>query len=214
MIKACIFDLDGTLLNTLEDLTDAVNFSMEKNNFPLRSIEEVRRFVGNGVATLMDRAVPQGTPAGEILTCLSDFKVYYSMHKQDKTCPYPGISDLLSRLHESGIKLAIVSNKFDRAVKELAEFYFPGLISVAIGESDSIRKKPAPDTVYEALSLLAVNQSEVIYVGDSETDIETAKNAGVRQIGVTWGFRDRDTLKRHGASDLIDAPMELMEYIS
>ncbi len=214
MIKACIFDLDGTLLNTLEDLTDAVNFSLEKNNFPLRSIEEVRRFVGNGVATLMDRAVPQGTSSDEIQACLSDFKSYYSLHKQDKTCPYPGISDLLSRLYESGIKLAIVSNKFDRAVKELAEFYFPGLISVAIGESDRIRKKPAAYTVYEALSLLEADKSEVIYVGDSETDIETAANAGVRHIGVTWGFRDRDTLKRHGASDLIDAPLELMEYIS
>lgn len=214
MIKACIFDLDGTLLNTLEDLTDAVNFSLKKHNFPLRTIDEVRRFLGNGAAVLLDRSAPPGTSSHEMQACLSDFKAYYSLHKQDKTCPYPDIPELLSQLHARGMKLAIVSNKFDRAVKALAEFYFSGLISVAIGESDRIRKKPAPDTVYEALSLLQADKSEVIYVGDSETDIETAKNAGVRHIGVTWGFRDRDTLRRSGASDLIHAPLELMEYIS
>ncbi len=213
MVKACIFDLDGTLLNTLADLADALNYALNRSGFPKRTLEEVRNFVGNGVYTLVERALPSGTDAKHRQTCLSDFKSYYELHKQDKTCLYDGIYDLVASLKAKGIRIAIVSNKFDKAVKELAKYYFSDMIDVAIGESPQIRKKPAPDTVFMALDMLGVTKEETLYIGDSDTDVLTAKNAGVPFVGVTWGFRDEALLRQCGADTLIHKPSDLLRFL-
>lgn len=213
MVKACIFDLDGTLLNTLQDLTDAVNYALTLHHFPQRTLNEVKSFVGNGVAVLMKRAVPAGTNEKEEMQCLEDFKQYYEKHKEDKTCLYEGIYDMLIELHKQGIQLAIVSNKFDQAVKELNHHYFGDLIGIAIGESPVIKRKPAPDTVYMALKELGVGKDEVLYIGDSETDVMTAENAQVPFVGVTWGFREEAVLRKYGAKRFIHIPLEILEFL-
>lgn len=212
-MKAVIFDLDGTLLNTLEDLTDATNVALKHYGFPSRSLEEVRSFVGNGVKNLMLRAVPEGTEETVVEDCLKVFKSHYELHKQDKTAPYSGIMELLEALAKKGVQMGIVSNKFDVAVKELNAFYFGEYIDVAIGESAKVAKKPAPDAVYQALEEMGVAKDDVLYVGDSETDVMTAKNAGVAMIGVTWGFRTEEVLRRTGADCIIHNPMELLEHL-
>jgi phosphoglycolate phosphatase len=208
-----IFDLDGTLLNTLDDLTDSVNYSLEKHDFPSRTIAEVKSFVGNGVKRLMDLAVPNGTPADMTASCLAMFREHYSKNMRNKTKPYNGIPELLHSLNEKGCKLAIVSNKFDSAVKELCKEYYGEYISVAIGDSPNVLKKPAPDSVYTALSELNSTQNVTLYVGDSDVDVHTAHNAGVKCVGVTWGFRSRELLKEVGADYIIDDPMELLSLI-
>lgn len=214
MIKAVIFDLDGTLLNTLEDLADAVNHTMHVFGFQEHNLEQVRKMVGNGVGVLMKRALPENTEEQVYHQCLAEFKQYYAAHMQDKTKPYAGIEDMLSALKEKGIKMAIVSNKFDVAVKALNGQYFGTLIEVAIGESAKVKRKPAPDCVYAALEELSVSKSEALYVGDSDVDVETAHNAGMRCVGVTWGFRDYELLKKTGADDIIDIPEQLLSVIN
>lgn len=211
MIDTIIFDLDGTLLDTLEDLTDSVNYAMEQYGLQTRTIEEVRKFVGNGVAKLIERCIPQGTqnPSyGQILDC---FKAHYAQHCEDKTRPYEGIMELLSELSGRGYHMAIVSNKFDGAVKQLNEKYFKAYIPVAIGESATVKKKPAPDTVYQALSELACDVSHAVYVGDSEVDRQTAANVPMPCISVTWGFRTKKQLLEAGAREacMINSPQEL-----
>jgi phosphoglycolate phosphatase len=213
MINTVIFDLDGTLLNTLHDLTDSVNYALEQFGFPLRSVEEIRQFVGNGVKVLLDLAVPNNTPPEITHECLNLYKVHYNTNMQNKTKPYEGILDLLHNLKEMGIKLAVVSNKYDAAVKSLCKDYYSDYIIIAIGESSEVAKKPAPDSVYTALSKLDSVKEEAIYVGDSEVDVRTAHNAGVPCIGVTWGFRSREVLSREGAEMIIDTPSELITYI-
>jgi phosphoglycolate phosphatase len=208
-----IFDLDGTLLNTLDDLRDSVNYMLEKNGFPQRSLDEIRRFVGHGVRNLVQLALPKEVTEDELTHYLSEFKEHYSHNMQNKTRPYNDIKELLLLLNKKNYKIAIVSNKFDAAVKSLARDYFDNLIPVAIGESPEVKKKPAPDSVYTAVRELGVELKTTIYVGDSETDVQTAKNAGVPCIGVTWGFRDRDVLKEAGADYIIDKPMELFTII-
>lgn len=208
-----IFDLDGTLLNTLEDLSDSVNYALEIYGFPSREIEEVRSFVGNGVARLMELSIPDGLMNAQYEKCFADFCTYYSGNMRNKTCPYKEITELLEQLSEKGYKLAIVSNKFDEAVKRLNEDYFEEYIKVAIGESKNIRRKPAPDTVFKALSELGSTADKAIYVGDSEVDVETAKNAGIICVGVTWGFRDREVLEQEGADYVIDSPGELLKIV-
>jgi len=215
-IKAVIFDLDGTLLNSLTDLRDSVNATMTKHGFPTHSTDAVRRFVGNGVAKLIERAIPGGRENEEFEDCLSDFKEHYALHMYDKTAAYDGIYEMLDSLKEKGYRLAVVSNKFDAAVKELCKRYFPDHIEVAIGECESagIKKKPAPDTVIEALRMLCVSNCEAVYVGDSEVDVHTAKNSYMECVSVLWGFREKDFLKSEGARIFASTPSELEVIIA
>ncbi|WPC44196.1 HAD family hydrolase [Clostridium sp. JS66] len=209
-----IFDLDGTLLNTLEDLKDSVNFALELYGFPCRKAEEIRSFVGNGVARLMELSIPNGINNPKYEKCLEDFKHHYSKNMRNKTNAYKGIMELLEQLAKENYKMAIVSNKFDKAVKELNQVYFEKYIKVAIGESKNVSKKPAPDTVFKALKELGSNTNKAVYVGDSEVDVKTAQNSKLTCIGVTWGFRDIDVLKKNGADYIIDKPEELLRIIS
>lgn len=208
-----IFDLDGTLLNTLEDLTDSVNFAMSLYGFPCMKMDEVRSFVGNGVARLIELCVPDGKNNPLYEKCLSAFRRNYSENMQNKTDAYEGIMELLQQLSKEKYKMAIVSNKFDSAVKELNKVYFEKYIKVAIGESEKVSKKPAPDTVFKALEELSSSVDQAVYVGDSEVDVKTAQNSGVTCIGVTWGFRDRNVLEQEGADHIIDKPKELLKVV-
>ena len=208
-----IFDLDGTLLNTLEDLGDSVNFALKSFGYPTRTYEEVRSFVGNGVKDLVTKAVPNGTDEDTILKCLQVFKDHYKTNMQNKTAPYNGIMNLLEELNSRGIKLGIVSNKYDFGVKNLNKYYFKDLIPVAIGEREGIRKKPAPDTVLTAMKELGSQRETSLYVGDSGSDMITAQNAGIKGVGVTWGFRDADSLRESGADFLVDSPEQLLNII-
>lgn len=209
-----IFDLDGTLLDTIEDLTDSVNFALSMYGFPCRKMEEVRSFVGNGVARLMELSIPDGLNNPQYEKCLSDFRNHYSENMQNKTDAYKGIMELLAQLSKDEYKIAIVSNKFDKAVKELNEVYFGEYIKVAIGESENVAKKPAPDTVFKALEELGSTADKTVYIGDSEVDVKTAKNSGIVCVGVTWGFRDREVLEQKGADYIIDKPQELLKIIN
>lgn len=212
-IDTIIFDLDGTLLSTLDDLADAVNFALVQYGYPVRLLSEIRDFVGNGVKNLIELSIPGGLEDQKFEECLQTFKDYYSKNMQNKTRPYPGVMELLEKLTAAGMKLAIVSNKFDKAVKELNLQYFGDNISVAIGESARIHKKPAPDCVFEALQELHADVLNAIYVGDSEVDVRTAHNAGIPCVGVTWGFRDKEILVKEKAGYIIDKPMELMDVL-
>ena len=206
-----IFDLDGTLLNTLEDLGDSVNFALKSFGYPTRTYEEIRIFVGNGVKDLVTKAVPDGTDEETTLKCLQTFKDHYKTNMQNKTAPYDGIIDLLEELNSKGVKLAIVSNKYDFGVKNLNKYYFKDLIPVAIGEREGVRRKPAPDTVLTAMKELNAQKESTLYVGDSGSDMITAQNAGVKGVGVTWGFRDAKSLKESGADFLVDSPAQLLD---
>ena len=215
MYEAVIFDLDGTLLDTLDDLWDSVNAALEKYGLPLRTREEVRWFVGNGIAKLIERAT--GEVEKEVYEgVLAEFKRHYAEHCEDKTKPYEGIMPLLSLLKEKGIKTAVVSNKADFALKKLAQSYFDGLLLEAVGENEAagIRKKPAPDSVLAVMQSMGVGTRSTVYIGDSEVDLQTAKNAGVDCIAVTWGFRDRAFLIERGATVLVDTATELEKVLS
>lgn len=212
-IEAVIFDLDGTLLNTLYDLTDSVNWALEKYGQPTRSIEEVRAFVGNGLRNLMQRAVPNGEENPVFEDLFEFFREYYKSHCNIKTAPYEGIMELMKELKGRGIQMAIVSNKIDAGVKELNAIHFAEYVDVALGEREGIERKPAPDSVNEAIRLLGVNKENTVYVGDSDVDIQTAKNAEIRYVSVSWGFRDEAFLMEHGAGIMIDRPLELLEYL-
>ena len=201
-----VFDLDGTLLDTLQDLADSTNYALTVNGLPGRTLDEVRRFVGNGVGRLMARAVPEGTPEALAAKCLSDFRAHYFLNMENKTAPYPGIVEMLDRLGRAGFHLAVVSNKFDSAVKGLCQAYFGDLIPVAIGESQGVERKPAPDTVFKALKDLRVPAEGAVYIGDSDVDIATARNAGLPCISVSWGFRDEAFLLAHGATEIVSSP--------
>ncbi|WP_295796987.1 HAD-IA family hydrolase [uncultured Treponema sp.] len=215
MAKAVIFDLDGTLLNTLDDLADSCNETLRQMNFPLRSIDEVRQFVGNGIAKLMELAIPDGMKNPEYEKSVLLMKENYAKNWQNKTRPYDGILDLISTLNEMKIKTGIVSNKPDAQVKELAEYYFSSSIKreTAVGDFEGRNRKPSPDSVLEVMRILEVNRDETIYVGDSDVDIKTAKNAGIPCISVTWGFRDRNFLLDSGAQKLVDKPEEILKYL-
>ncbi len=204
-----IFDLDGTILDTLEDLKCSLNATLKKNKLPERSFEEVRRFVGNGIGMLIRRAVPSGADEETIRQVHADFTAHYKVHSTDHTHPYDGITELFAKLRDAGRKIAVVSNKADYAVQDLCEHYFPGLIDIAVGEKEGVRRKPEPDSVNEVIRLSDVSKESVVYIGDSEVDIQTAKNAGIDAIIVEWGFRDRDYLIEQGASMLVKTPAEL-----
>ncbi|MDO5547345.1 MAG: HAD-IIIA family hydrolase [Eubacteriales bacterium] len=213
MKTAVIFDLDGTLLNTLEDLRSAVNASLTLRDLPPRTTEEVQAFVGNGVRNLMKRALPQGTSDGEINEALADFKSYYAAHLCDKTVPYDGIPELLKELKRRGIKVAVLSNKLDAASKQLMAHYFGEIFDVVFGERAGIPRKPDPTSCNEIVQLLAVPKDQILYVGDSGVDMQTAKNAGLYAVGVMWGFRDRSVLLDGGADALIDRPDQLFDHL-
>ena len=207
-----IFDLDGTLLDTLTDLAASTNYALRTHGMPEHTIDEVRRFVGNGVRKLMERAVPDGTDNPLFDEAFATFRQYYMEHSLDTTRPYEGIPEMLAALKAKGCHLAVVSNKMMAATQELCRHFFPDTIEVAIGENEAegIRKKPAPDTVIAALRQLGVGQEGAVYVGDSDVDIETARNSGLPCISVLWGFRDRDFLLQHGAKTFISNPSELL----
>lgn len=216
MKKAVIFDLDGTLLNTLDDLADSTNYALSRFGYPTRTIEEVRQFVGNGVAKLIERAIPEGKNNPNFEKCLAIFKENYAQNMYNKTAPYNGIIEMLSNLKSKGIKIAVVSNKFDLAVKELCKKYFEGFIDFAAGENEAqgINKKPAPDTVISVLNEFNFAPEDAVYVGDSDVDIMTAKNSKMPCISVTWGFRDEKFLLENGATILINAPSEIYNHLA
>ena len=207
-----IFDLDGTLLDTLADLAASVNYALRTHGMPEHSIDDVRRFVGNGVRKLMERAIPNGEANPDFEATFATFREHYIRHSLDTTQPYPGIPEALAELKAKGCRLAVVSNKMMAATVELCRHFFPDTIEVAIGEheAEGIRKKPAPDTVFAALRELGVDKSGAVYVGDSDVDVQTAANSGLPCISVLWGFRDRDFLIQHGAKTFISAPSELL----
>ena len=208
-MKLIIFDMDGTVLDTLADLTAALNYALQKNGLPPRTADEVRSFVGNGIRRLIERGVPAGTPAAAADAVHADFTVYYEAHCADSTAPYAGVRETIARLRAAGYKTAVVSNKADYAAQKLAARYFPGDFDFVAGETPETRRKPAPDMVFAALKALGVPSAEALYVGDSEVDIETARAAGIPCVSVTWGFKSRAFLLSHGAALLIDAPSQL-----
>lgn len=213
--KAVLFDLDGTLLDTLDDLTDSVNVILEKYGFPRQEREEVRRYLGNGSERLMRAVLPKNINEADFAKYLEEYKAYYEAHKEEKTGPYPGISELLWELHRRGLKIGVVSNKFDLAVKGLCEKYFSPCIDGAVGEMESagIHRKPAPDMVLAAAEWLGVAIEDCLYVGDSEVDILTAENAGTDCVSVCWGFRDEGELRKAGAKRLAHTAAELEKII-
>lgn len=211
--KLAIFDLDGTILNTLEDLADATNYALGEHGYPGRTIEDVRRFVGNGIHKLIERAVPDSLTEEEIDGVHETFSAYYEQHCADKTRPYEGILQLLQHLRAAGCLTAVVSNKADVAVQPLCKHYYEGLFDYAVGERADIRRKPAPDSVQEVLRRLQVEAADAVYIGDSEVDIQTAQNAGLDSIIVTWGFRDRAYLESQGGRRFVDRPEEIEEIV-
>ena len=205
-----IFDLDGTLLSTLNDLATSTNYALRWAGMPEHTIEEIRMFVGNGVKLLMERAIPNGINNPKFEETYAKFREHYLEHNLDTTSPYDGIPELLRELKRRGKKLAIVSNKFYAATQDLAKHFFPDTIKVAIGERETIRKKPAPDTVLEALRQLGASKEGAVYIGDSDVDIMTAKNCGLPCISVLWGFRDKDFLIQHGGTIFVNKPSEIL----
>ena len=211
MKKAYLFDLDGTLLDTLRDLAESVNYILNKYGYPGHTTEQIRQMLGNGARNLMRLALPPETEEAQLEICLADYKAYYEQHCQDHSCPFPGIEELLSALRQRGAQVAILSNKPDGATKRLCAEYFPGIH--AQGQTETVRRKPAPDGVLAILKELNVSREDAVYIGDSEVDLETAHNCEMDSIIVTWGFRDREQLLRSGAKCLVDRPEEILEVI-
>ncbi len=207
--KLAIFDLDGTLLSTLGDITDSVNHALVQNSMPERTLEEVRSFVGNGVKLLIERAVSENSSAETVDKVLLDYQKYYSEHSAIKTRPYDGIPSMLENIRASGCKTAVLSNKPDAPTSELCKQYFGELVDYAAGEKAGISRKPAPDGVIAILERFSVNAEDAVYIGDSEVDVETAKNAGLDCISVDWGFRDRKVLMANGAKTIVSTAREL-----
>lgn len=205
-----IFDLDGTLLDTLNDLAASTNYALRTHGMPEHPVEDVRRFVGNGVKKLMERAVPGGLANPLFEAAYATFRRHYMEHSLDTTQPYPGVTDVLEELDRRGKNIAVVSNKFYAATQELCYHFFGDVVEVAIGERENIRKKPAPDTVLEALRQLGADKEGAVYIGDSDVDLATARNCEIPCISVLWGFRDRDFLVEHGATTFIGRMDELL----
>lgn len=213
MKHAVIFDLDGTLLNTLGDLRAATNHALEVRGLPPHSMEEIRQFIGNGIRLLICRAMPEGTPEAEIDAALDDFKAYYAEHIHDRTVPYDGIPQLLTALRKRGIQVAVLSNKIDSASQQLIEYFFPGKTDVVFGEHVGVPRKPDPTSCQMVMQQLGVQPEQVLYVGDSGTDMQTAKNAGLYAVGVTWGFRSKEVLLKYGADVLVHRPEQILQIL-
>ena len=210
-MKTVLFDLDGTLLDTLADLTAAVNFALGEVSLPLRTPEQVKAYVGNGIRNALTLAIGEGAEE-KIEDALEYFHRYYRQHSLDYTCPYDGILPLLSRLQEEGFQIGIISNKGDENVKILAKRFFPQ-VSLALGEVPDRKRKPAPDSVWSAMKTLGASTEECVYIGDSDVDVFTAKNAGIPCIAVTWGFRSVAQLKEAGATVFAATVEELYQRI-
>lgn len=213
MKHAVIFDLDGTLLNTLGDLRAATNHALEVRGLSPHSMEEIRQFIGNGIRLLICRAMPEGTPEAEIDAALDDFKAYYAAHIHDRTVPYDGIPQLLTALRKRGIKVAVLSNKIDSASQQLIEYFFPEKTDVVFGEHVGVPRKPDPTSCRMVMQQLGVQPEQVLYVGDSGTDMQTAKNAGLYAVGVTWGFRSKEVLLEYGADVLVHRPEQILQIL-
>ena len=213
MKDTVIFDLDGTLLNTLDDLTDSVNFALGEMKCPLHTADEVRMMVGNSVIYLIEKALPAGADKETFDKTLALFESHYQANMRNKTAPYNGVMQMLDNLKSAGYKLAVVSNKPDVFTKELVSELFGEYIPLAIGRSESIARKPAPDMLLLAVEQLGSDIRSAVYVGDSEVDVLTAKNAGMPCVGCLWGFRDRETLESVGAEYMISSPEEIVGLI-
>lgn len=210
---AVIFDLDGTLTDTLADLRNSVNYALSQFGFCERTTEEIRCFVGNGVKRLIYLSVPENTPDDISEKCLKIFKEHYAANSLAETKPYEGIIDLLKSLKENEIKTAVVTNKMHSAAADIVEFFFGNLIDVTVGQIDGVAQKPQPDGIYKALGLLGVSKEKVVYVGDSEVDCITARNADIPCIGVTWGFRSKEVLLENGADFIAETSEGLKKFI-
>lgn len=208
-----IFDMDGTILDTLEDMRLCMNYALRQSGFPERTPDEIRSFVGNGLHKLTERAVPEGTPEDVTERVFAELMAYYQAHCTDYTRPYDGIPETIRTLHGMGYRTAVVSNKADAAVQELVKEFFDGLFDVALGEKDGMKKKPAPDAVEYVLRKLGADRSDAVYIGDSEVDIATAENSKVDSIIVEWGFRDREFLKERGAKVFAKTPSDLLAIL-
>ena len=213
MYDTIIFDLDGTLLNTLEDLCDSTNIALTQYGYTERSIDEIRRFVGNGVRKLIERALPSSVSPIEFEQVFTTFKEHYSEHCNDKTGPYEGIMDLLHELNNRGYKLGIASNKMKSAVDTLNQLYFEGLIQGVAGVCEGVEPKPDAFMVNGVMSELKSIRENTLYVGDSQVDVATARNAGLDMVTVLWGFRNMDELEAAGAGNFIEHPMDLLKYL-
>lgn len=213
MKSSIIFDLDGTLLDTLDDLKDSVNHVLASHSMPVRSRDEIRSFVGNGLPTLIRRSVPDGTPESVSEKLTKEMTVYYRTHARIKTKAYGGVPELLKSLAEMNIKTAVVTNKEEAAAKTLCREIFGDVFTAVIGDNGIDRLKPAPDNVFRALEALNAQKSETLYIGDSNVDMETAENAGLDSVGVLWGFRDRQTLLDSGAKYIVSEPNEIIDLL-
>lgn len=208
-----IFDLDGTLLNTLEDLTNAVNYVLNKHNFPIRTIDEIQSFVGNGIRKLIERALPHKINDMEFEIAFNEFQNYYGLHCQDATHPYENVIDLLKILRQKKYNIAIISNKSDDKVQVLKDTFFKNLVDIAVGTKDFAKTKPNPESTLSIISFFKSNKENCLFVGDSDVDILTAQNAGIRCISVSWGFKSKDDLIKSGATTIIDNPLQLLDLL-
>lgn len=218
MIEVAIFDLDGTILNTIDDLGDSCNVILKKHGFPLHTISEYKYFVGNGIPKLIERALPENAAEDIRKEVLDEFIQYYQNHSSIKTAPYEGISELLQKLKAAGIKLAVNTNKVQKASEDLCQKYFPGIFDVVAGNQSEIPVKPAPDGVFKILDLLKISKDQAqkgggVFIGDSDVDIATGKNCGIKVIGVDWGFRGEEFLKAHGAGLVVKTAPELLDAL-
>ena len=212
-IKAVLFDLDGTLMNTLEDLTDSTNYILEKHNFPKRTIKEIRSFVGNGIKKLMERAVPQNTDEKIINECYEEMLTYYKENSLIKTAPYVGTKEIVEKLHQEGFKIAIITNKAQNSADIIAEKFFGKSVDLVIGDDKKMPLKPNPAGIEKALEYFKISKDEAVYVGDSEVDLQTGTNGDLKTILVLWGFRDRDFLEEKGGKVFAETVEELENLI-
>ncbi len=213
-----IFDMDGTILNTLDDMTDSLNEILTKYNLPLHTVDEVRFMVGNGIPKLVERALPDGRNTPDFDKILADFIAYYEKHCAIKTAPYAGVVDCIKKLRAAGLKIAVNTNKVEPAAIALCDDYFPGLFDIISGSRPGMPPKPAPDGIYEILSRAAMDgKSEgqrAVFIGDSDVDMQTGMNAGLDVIGVDWGFRGKKFLEEHGATVIMMNAAELAAYLT
>ncbi len=213
MIKGIIFDMDGTILNTIDDITDSINYAFLLKGHLTHCVKEVKKAVGSGAYEMIEELAPKKLTKIDILELCQTFQKHYDTNKDNKTAPYEGILPLLDTLKKQGYKLAVVSNKLEYLVKELNKKLFNEYFNVSIGDTPEIPLKPAPDMLYQALNILKLKKEEVLFVGDSDIDMLTATNAKITSVGVTWGFRDKKTLVKYQATHIIDHPNELMPLL-
>ncbi|MBP3654418.1 MAG: HAD-IA family hydrolase [Oscillospiraceae bacterium] len=211
--KAVIFDLDGTILDTLQDLANSLNYALTANGYPARTLDEVRRFIGNGVRMLVRRGCPEGTAEEAQEVVFNTFLPHYDVHCKDLTGPYEGIHELLDALLAKGIRTAVVSNKIEPAVIVLCDEHFPGQFEYMVGNRPDIAPKPSPDSVNEVIAKMGIDRSDIVYIGDTEVDLQTAANAGIDCIGVDWGFRDGEYLRELGAKYVVYQPAEILKIV-